>query len=192
MSYFYIIPVLGLALGYAYFFYRRGQIKNAGGAEAYAHARLNELFQLTEGERVTAAWAAVTIPKKSTGEKALEVAGVAAAMVAGVGVRIVGRSLGVACTTGNRVLLLDKKDGVVRAYGPISRPRFVATGKKGTKRPSQTRFGWDEGAIVSLEIPGLEAFEIDIMAAAVPVLANWSRGEDVSSLTGPIPVPDSI
>jgi hypothetical protein len=192
MSYFYIIPLLGLGLGYAYFFYRRGQIKNAGGAEAYARARLDRLFQLTEGERVTAAWAAVTIPKKSTGEKALEVAGVAAAMVAGVGVRIVGRPLGVACTTENRVLIIDKKDEVVRAYGPIHRPRFVDTGKKGTKRPSQTRFGWDEGAIVSLELPGVDPIEIDILAAAVPVLAGWSRGEDVSRLNGPIPVPESI
>src|SRR5882672_3848712 len=106
MSYFYIIPALGIVLGYTYFFYRRAQVKKAGGDEVYSRVRLNKLFQLPEGESVTAAWEAVTIPKKSAGEKAVEAVGVAAAVVMGVGVRIVGRPLGVACTTENRVLLL--------------------------------------------------------------------------------------
>jgi hypothetical protein len=106
--------------------------------------------------------------------------------------RGVGRPLGVASTTKNRVLILDREDRVVRAYGPNHRPRFVATGKKGTKRPSQTRIGWDEGTIVRLEIPGEHPIEIDILAAAVPVLVGWSGGEDVSRLTGPIPLPESI
>ncbi|HZF40681.1 MAG TPA: hypothetical protein VE715_17800, partial [Blastocatellia bacterium] len=83
-------------------------------------------------------------------------------------------------------------DGVVRSYGPSRRPRFVETGKKGTKRPSQTRFGWDDGSIVSLEIPEVDPLEIDILAAAAPVLVGWSGGEDVSRLTGPIPPPETI
>jgi hypothetical protein len=187
MSYFYLIIVFGFVLGYGYFFYRRAQVKKAGGSDVYASARLNGLFQLPEGENVTAAWEAVTVPKLNKGEKTIEAIGVATAVVAGVGVRYVGRPLWVACTTQIRALLFDKEDKVVRMFGPVGRPRFVETGKKGTKRTNPKRFGWDDGAIVSLEIPGEDPLEIDILAAAVPVLVGWSRGEDVSRLTGPIP-----
>jgi len=192
MSYFYLIPVLGIVLSYAYFFYRRGQIKNAGGIDAYSRALLNKAFQLSGSESVTAAWVAITIPKKSGREKAIEAIGVATAIVAGVRIRYVGRELRVACTTENRVLILDKEDGVIQPYGPIRRPRFVTTGKKGTRHPRRTRWGWDDGAIVRLELPGVEPLEIDILAAAVPILAGWSRGGDVSRLNGPFPAPETI
>src|SRR5262245_59802899 len=121
MSYFYIIIVFGFVLGYGYYFYRRAQVKKAGGEEAYSRARLNEIFQLTGAEGVTAAWVAVTIPKLSKGEKAVEAISVATAVVAGVGIQYVGRPLGIACTTENRALLLDKEDRVVRAFGPSRR-----------------------------------------------------------------------
>jgi hypothetical protein len=192
MSFFYILPVLGIVLGYGYFFYRRSQVKKAGGEDAYARARLNELFQLTGAESVTAVWGAVTIPKTTRGQKVAEVASAAFAAVGGVGVRYVGRPLALACTTENRVLILDREDNVVQAYGPGRRPRFGDAGKKGSKRASQTQFGWVDGAIVSLEFPGAEPIEIDILAAAVPVLVGWSRGGDVSRLAGPIPAPETI
>src|SRR5262249_38092613 len=99
MSYFYLTIVFGFVLGYGYFFYRRAQVKKAGGSDAYARAWLNDLFQLPVGENVTAAWEAVTVPKLSKGQKAAEAISVATAVVAGVGVRYVGRSLWVACTT---------------------------------------------------------------------------------------------
>jgi hypothetical protein len=192
MNYFYILPILGIALGYAYFFYRRSQVKKAGGGDAYARNRLNRLFQLTGPETVTAVWGAVTIPKKSSGQKVTEAASAVFAAVGGVGVKYVGRDLVIACTTENRVLILDKEDEVIQAYGPGRRPSFVDTGKEGTKQTSQTQWGWVAGAIVSLEIPGQEPIEIDILATAVPILAGWSRGADVSRLPGPIPHPDTV
>ncbi len=192
MSYFYLIPALGIIVGYAYFFYRRTQAQKAGGYEAYNHARLDKLFKLPQGERVTAVWSAVTIPKKNTRQKVTEVASAVIGAAMGGRIEYVGRPLGIACTTGNRVVILDKEGDVVQAYGPNNRPRFVETGKKGTKRPSQMRIGWDEGAIVGFEIPGEDLIEIDILASAVPILAGWSRGVDVSRLSGPIPVPETI
>ncbi|MBO0722836.1 MAG: hypothetical protein J2P41_18570 [Blastocatellia bacterium] len=193
MSYFfYIIPVLGIVFAYVYYFHRRGQIKNAGGADAYSRDRLNKLFQLTEGESVTAAWIAVTIPKKNRRNKMVEALGFLMIFIAGFRIRVVGRELRVVCTTENRVLILDKEDGYIQAFGPIRRPRFVSTGKKGTKHPRRTSWGWDDGAIVRLEISGIEPTEIDILASAVPVLAGWSRGGDVSRLTGPYPLPETV
>ncbi|HEU0175970.1 MAG TPA: hypothetical protein VFV58_17030 [Blastocatellia bacterium] len=193
MSYYgYFIIVFGLVIGYGYFFYRRAQAQKAGGEEAYARAKLKKFFQLPEDENVVAAWVGVTIPKLSKGQKVAEVASGIFAAIGGVGVQYVGRPLGIACTTGNRVLILDKEDKFVRAFGPTPRPRFVDTGEKGSKRPSHTRFGWDAGAILRLEIPGEESLEIDTRAAAVPVLVGWSRGEDVSRLNGPIPPYETI
>jgi hypothetical protein len=187
MSYLYIIPVLGLVLGYAYFFYRRSQAQKDGGDEAHARARLNKLFQLPAGESVTAAWDAITVPKLSKGQKTAEAVSAVTAAVGLVGIQYVGRPLWVACTTQNRVLIFDKEDKVGQAYDPRRRPRFVDTGKEGTKRTSPTQWGWVDGAIVSLEIPGEEPLEIDIRADAVHVLVGWSRGEDASRLTGPLP-----
>jgi hypothetical protein len=193
MSYFgYFFVVFGLVAGYGYWFYRRSQVKKAGGEEAYSRERLSELFQLPFGERVTAAWVGVTVPKLSKGQKAVEAVSIVTAAVGIGGVQYVGRPLGIACTTENRVLLLDKEDKVVRALGPSHRSRFVDTGEKGSKRPSHTRFGWVAGAIVSLEIPGEEPLEIDTLAEAVPVLVGWSRGQDVSRLAGPIPPYETI
>src|SRR5262245_14777781 len=193
MNYFvYVFVGLGFVIAYGFYFYQRSQAKKAGGAEAYARNRLNRLFQLIGPESVTAVWGAITIPKTSKGEKAIEAASAVFAAVGGVGVKYVGKPLVIACTTENRVLILDKEDEFVQAYGPNRRPIFVETGKKGTKRTSMTQWGWVDGAIVNFEVPGQEPIEIDILATAVPVLANWSRGGDVSRLTGPIQDPDTL
>jgi hypothetical protein len=188
MSYYgYFIIVFGLVIGYGYYFYRRSQTQKAGGDEAYARARLKKLFQLPNGESVAAAWDAITAPKLSKGQKTVEAISAVTAAVGVGGIKYVGRPLWVACTTQNRVILFDQKDEVVQAYDPRRRPRFVETGKEGTKRTNPNRFGWDAGAIVSLEIPGEEPLEIDIHAAAVQVLVGWSQGQDVSRLAGPVP-----
>ena len=52
--------------------------------------------------------------------------------------------------------------------------------------------GWDDGAIVRLEVPGEEAVEIDVAAAAVELLAAWSHGGDVAQLSGPFPAKGAI
>ena len=158
---------------------------------AHARQHLNQRFGLGADEQVTAAWNATTVPKLSTAEKVAEAVG-AAASVVGVGFEYVGRPLGVACTTKNRVLILDREDGVIRAYGPDQRPRFSATGKKGTQRPSQTRVGFDAGAIIELELPGKDTMEIDIPEQAVSALTSWSSGGDVTGLTGPYPAKGAI
>jgi hypothetical protein len=54
------------------------------------------------------------------------------------------------------------------------------------------RWGWEKGAIVRIDSPGEEPLEIDIPASAVAVLVEWSRGEDVSRLTGPFPLPETL
>src|SRR5262245_58393629 len=73
MSYYgYFIIVLGLVIGYGFYFYRRSLSQKAGGDEAYARVRLNKLFQLPESESVAAAWDAITVPKLSKGQKAVE------------------------------------------------------------------------------------------------------------------------
>ena len=188
MSYYgYFIIVFGLVIGYGYYFYRRSQAQKAGGDEALSRARLKKLFQLPEVESVAAAWDAITVPKLSKGQKTVEAISAVTAAVGYGGIKYVGRPLWVACTTQNRVLIFDIEDEVAQAYDPRRRPRFVETGKEGTKRTNPNRFGWDAGAIVSLEIPGEEPLEIDIHAAAVQVLVGWSRGEDVSRLAGPVP-----
>jgi hypothetical protein len=188
MSYYsYFMIVFALVVGYGYYFYRRSQTQKAGGDEALSRARLKKLFQLPEGESVAAAWDAITVPKLSKGQKTVEVISAVTAAVGVGGIRYVGRPLWVACTTQNRVIIFDKEDEVVQAYDPRRRPRFVETGKEGTKRTNPNRFGWDAGAIVSLDIPVEEPLEIDIHAAAVQVLVGWSRGQDVSRLVGPVP-----
>jgi hypothetical protein len=193
MNYYgYFFVVFGLVVGYGYWFYRRSQVNKVGGEEAYSRKRLNEIFQLPAGERVTAAWVGVTVPKLSKGQKAVEAVSIVTAAVGIGGLQYVGRPVGIACTTENRVFILDKEDKVVRALGPSHRPSFVDTGEKGSKRPSHTRFGWVAGAIVSLEIPGEEPLEIDTLAEAVPVLVGWSRGQNVSQLAGPIPPYETI
>ena len=174
-------------IGYGYYFYRRSQTQKAGGDKAYARIRLNKLFQLPEGECVAAAWDAITASKLSKTQKTVEAISAVTAAVGVGGIVYVGRPLWVACTTRNRVLIFDKEAEVVQAYDPRRRPRFVDTGKEGTKRTNPNRYGWDAGAIVSLEIPGEKLLEIDIHAGAVPVLVGWSRGEDVSRLAGPVP-----
>ena len=88
--------------------------------------------------------------------------------------------------------LRDKESREVWAYGPNPRPRFVDTGKKGTKRIKQMRWGWESGAVLRIESPGEEPLEIDIPVSAVPVLVGWSRGEDVSRLAGPFPLPETL
>ena len=188
MSYYgYFIIVFGLVIGYGYYFYHRSQTQKAGGDEALSRARLKKLFQLPEGESVAAAWDAITVPKLSKGQKTVEAISAVTAAVGVGGVKYVGRPLWVACTTQNRVILYDIEDEVVQAYDPRLQPRFAETGKAGTKRTNPNRFGWDAGAIVSLEIPGEEPLEIDIHAAAVQVLVGWSQGQDVSRLAGPVP-----
>jgi hypothetical protein len=136
---------------------------------------------------VAAAWDAITVPKLSKGQKTVETISAVTAAVRVGGIVYVGRPLWVACTTQNRVLIFDKEADVGQAYDPRGRPRFVDTGKEGTKRTNPNRYGWDAGAIVSLEIPGEKPLEIDIHAAAVPVLVGWSQGQDVSRLAGPVP-----
>ena len=188
----YLLIVLLMAAGYAYFFYRRIQVQKGGGFNAHWRAEANKLFRLSGDEQITAAWSAVTVPKLSTAEKAAEVACVVAAVVVGVGIRVTGRPLGIACTTANRVLLLDKEANTIQAFGPSNRPTFSDAGKKGTRRPSQTRMGYENGAILRLEVTAEETIEIDIAASAVPMLVGWSRGESVSALSGPIPIAGSI
>ncbi len=192
LSWEYLIPAFGVALAYGWWIYRGVQVKRAGGLAAHSRAHLDRLFQMPPGTRVTAAWEAVTVPKKSKGQKTVEVASMAFAAVGGVGVEFVGRQTAVACTTANQVLLRDKETGDVWAYGPDPRPRFVDTGQKGTPRIKQMRWGWDIGAILRIESPGEEPLEIDIPAASVRVLVGWSRGEDVSHLTGPYPLPETL
>ena len=188
MSYYgYFIIVFGLVIGYGYYFYRRSLSQKAGGDEAYARVRLNKLFQLPEGESVAAAWDAITVPKLSKKQKAVETISAVTAAVGVGGIVYVGRPLWVACTTQNRVLIFDKEAEDVQAYDPRRRPRIVDTGKEGTKRTNPNRYGWDAGGVVSLEIPGEEPLEIDIHAAAVQVLVGWSQGQDVSRLAGPVP-----
>jgi hypothetical protein len=143
-------------IGYGYYFYRRSQTQKAGGDKAYSRIRLNKLFQLPEGECVAAAWDAITVPKLSKCQKTVEAISLVTAAVGVGGIQYVGRPLWVACTTRNRALLFDQKDKIVQAYDPRLRPRFVDTGKEGTKRTNPRRFGWDAGAIRSLEIPGEE------------------------------------
>jgi hypothetical protein len=192
LSWGYAIPVFGVALAYGWYIYRAVQVKRAGGLAAHSRAHLDRLFQMPPGTRVTAAWEAVTIPNKSSGQKTIEAASVVFAAVGGVGVEFVGRPLAVACTTGNQVLLRDKESGDIWAYGPDSRPRLVDTGKKGTKRIRQMRWGWENGAVLRIESPGEEPLELDIPASAVAVLAGWSRGQDVARLTGPFPLPETL
>jgi hypothetical protein len=176
MSYYgYFIIVFGLVIGYGYYFYRRSLAQKADGDEALSRARLKKLFQLPEGEGVAAAWDAITAPKLSKGQKAAEAISAVTAAVGVGGIVYVGRPLWVACTTQNRVLIFDKEAEVVQAHDPRRRPRFVDTGKEGTKRTNPNRYGWDAGGIVSLEIPGEEPLEIDIHAAGVPVLVGWSH-----------------
>src|SRR5689334_4347476 len=100
----YLLLVVLMAAGYAYFFYQRGKMQKAGGIDAISRPKLDSLFRLSGGERVTAAWSATTVPKLGAVAKTAEVVGAAAAVVGGVGVRFVGRPLGIACTTRNRVL----------------------------------------------------------------------------------------
>jgi hypothetical protein len=192
LSWGYLIPAFGIAVAYGWWIYRAVQVKRAGGLAAHSRAHLDRLFQMPSGMRVTAAWEAVTIPKKSKTQKTVEVASMVFAAVGGAGVEFVGRPLAVACTTANQVLLRDKESGDIWAYGPNPRPRFVDTGQKGTKRIKQMRWGWDSGAILRIESPGEEPLEIDIPAPAVPVLTGWSRGEDVSRLAGPFPLPETL
>jgi hypothetical protein len=187
----WIVPILATVAAYVWFFRRAAQIKGAGGVESYSRMQLSRLFQLAEPERVAAAWSAMTAPEKSKRQKVTEVVSGAFAVVGGVGIEYVGRPLGVACTTANRVVLLDKEDGVVFAYGPSQRPRFIETGKK-HRRLKHKRFGWEKAAIVRLENPGEDPIDIDIPADAVPVLVRWSHGEDVSRLAGPIPLPETF
>jgi|ERR1041385_187943 hypothetical protein len=188
----YLVVALLMGVGYALFFYRRWQVQKAGGLDAHSKMHLRQLFKLSDGEDVTAAWSAVTVPQRNAGEKAAEVVGAATAALVGVGVRVVGRSVGVACTTKNRVLVLDREADMVRAFSSEPRPAFLPTGRAGTKRPSQTKMGWDDGTIVRLEVPGEDPLEIDIAAMAQPILSDWSRGGDVSRLTGPYPIKGSI
>ena len=188
----YLLIVLLMAAGYVYFFYRRIQVQKGGGFNAHWRAEANKLFRLSGGEQITAAWSAVTVPKLTTAEKAAEVAGAVAAVVVGVGVRVTGRPLGIASTTANRILVLDKEANTIQAFGPANRPNISDAGKKGTRRSSQTRMGYENGAVVRLEVTGEEAIEIDIAASAVPILVGWSRGDSVSALTGPIPIAGSI
>ena len=136
---------------------------------------------------MAAAGDTITVPKLSKGQKTVEAISAVTAAVGVGGVKYVGRPLWVACTTQNRALIFDKEDKFVQAYDPRRRPRFVETGKEGSKRANPNRFGWDAGAIVSLEMPGEEPLEIDIHAGAVPVLVGWQRGEDASLLAGPVP-----
>jgi hypothetical protein len=192
LSWEYLIPVFGCAVAYGWFIYRGVQVKRAGGLAAHSRAHLDRLFEMPPGARVTAAWEAVTIPRKSGTQKTVEAASIAFAVVGGVGVEFVGRQLAVACTTANQVLLRDRESRDVWAYGPNPRPRFVDTGRKGTKRIKQMRWGWENGAILRIEGPDEEPIEIDIPASAVPVLVGWSRGEDVSRLTGPFPLPETL
>src|SRR5262245_38864076 len=188
MSYYsYFMIVFARVVGYGYYFYRRSQTQKAGGDEALSRARLKKLFQLPEGESVAAAWDAITVLKLSKGQKTVEAISAVTAAVGVGGIKYVGRPLWVACTTQNRVLIFDKEAEVVQAYDPRRRPRFVDTGKEGTKRTNPNRYSWDAGGIVSLEIPGEEPLEIDIHAAALPVLIGWSQGQDVSRLAGPVP-----
>jgi hypothetical protein len=109
LSWEYVIPAFGCALAYGWFIYRGVQVKRAGGPAAHSRAHLDRLFQMPPGARVTAAWEAVTIPKKSSGQKTIEAASIAFAAVGGVGVEFVGRQLAVACTTGNQVFLRDRE-----------------------------------------------------------------------------------
>jgi hypothetical protein len=181
-----------MAAGYAYFFYRRSQVQKAGGFNAHWRAEVNKLFRLSGDEQITAAWPAVTVPKLGTGEKVAEAVGAVSAVVVGVGVRMVGRPLGIACTTADRVLVFDREADTIQAFGPQNRPRFSDAGKKGTKRPSQTRMGFDDGAILMLEVTEQEPIEIDIVASAVPTLVGWSQGASVAALSGPVPITGSI
>jgi hypothetical protein len=192
LSWGYAIPVFGVVLAYGWFIYRGIQVKRAGGLTAHSRAHLDRLFEVPAGTHVTAAWPAVTIPKKSGGQKTIEAASIAFAAVGGVGVEFTGRELAVACTSANQVLLRDKESGDIWGYGPKPRPRFVDTGKKGTKRIKQMQWGWENGAVLRIESPEEEDLEIDIPASAVPVLAGWSRGDDVSRLAGPFPLPETF
>jgi hypothetical protein len=183
----YLVIFLLMGVGYAYFFYRRSLVMKTGGVEAHARRQLDELFHLAGDEHVTAAWEATTVPKKGVGEKAAEVVGAVTAGLFGVGVQVVGRPLTLACTSQNRVLVIDKENGEVTGFRPDNRPRFSDTGRKGTKRTMPTQYGWEEGTIVSLEANG-SALEIDLAKSAASILTGWSGGGDVRSLTGPLPV----
>lgn len=192
LSWEYVIPAFGIALAYGWFIYRGVQVERAGGLAAHSRGHLDRLFRMPPGARVTAAWEAVTVPKKSGGQKTIEAASMAFAAAGGVGVVFVGRPLAVACTTENQVLVRDRESGDIWAYGPNQRPRFVDTGKRGKKRVKQMRWGWEKGAILRIDGAGDEPLEIDIPASAAPILAGWSRGEDVSHLTGPFPLPETL
>jgi len=186
-----LIVLVVMVVGWGAFFVWRSRVQKSGGFAALARAHLNQRFGLSGDEQVSAAWNATTVPKLSTGEKVARAVG-AAASVVGLGFEYVGRPLGVACTTKNRVLILDREDGVIRAYGPEQRPRFAATGKKGTQRASQTQVGFDAGAIMMLELPGIDALEIDLPEQAVSVLVGWSKGAEVAGLAGPYPAKGAI
>ena len=192
LSWGYGIPILGVVLAYGWFIYRSVQVKRAGGLVAHSRARLDRLFQMPPDMRVTAVWQAVTVPKKSTRQKTIEAASIAFAAVGGVGVEYVGRELTVACTTANQVLLRDKESEDVFAYGPSPRPQFVDTGRKGAKRIKQMKWGWESGVILRIEGADEEPIEIDVPESAVPILVGWSRGADVSRLSGPFPLPESL
>jgi len=186
-----LIVIAGMAIGYGIYFRKRLEIAKAGGFVAHTRAHLDRLFELPGYERVTAAWSAVTIPRLSGAQKAVEVAGAVAAVV-GMGVKFVGRPLAIAFTSSDRFLVLDREDGGLRAFGSGNRLLISDLGKAGTKRPSQTRMGWDDGAIVKIEGLGSEPIEIDVAASAVPMLVGWSHGQVVSDLDGPYPTEGTI
>ena len=183
--------VVIVALGWVAFFVWRSKMGGSAGLAAHARTQLNDRFGLVGGEQVSAAWNADTIPKLSAGEKVADAVG-AVASVAGLGFTYVGRPLGIACTTHNRLLILDREAGTIEAFGPERRPRLADTGKKGKDRPSQSRMGFDKGGVVLLEAPEREAVEIDLPAEAVAVLVAWSSGGDVAQLSGPYPARGAI
>jgi hypothetical protein len=186
-----LLLLLVVALGWVAFFVWRSRMGGGAGLAGYARAQLNQRFGLSADEQVSAAFSADSVPQLSTGQKVADAVG-AVASVAGLGFTYVGRPLGVACTTKNRVLVLDREDGSLLAFGPSERPRISDTGKPGKARPSQVRVGFDKGAILKLEATGQPPLEIDLPAEALQLLVAWSQGSDVSHLAGPYPARGAI
>lgn len=182
-----LIVLVPTAIAYGIYFRRRKVVKAAGGREAYDQQQLDKhFFGGSYGpERVTAGWAATTLPDATVANAAIDVAGAALALATGTGVKVVGRPIVIACTTADRLLYSDTGSGEII---PLHRGyvRITDTGRKGTKRTDKHTWGFVPGRVLRFDFPDGVRMDIDIISTAVPTLLGWAAGAiSVARLNGP-------
>lgn len=182
-----VLIVVVFAATYFAYFRKRGKLAAAGGAHAYYRQLADRRLGLAgTGERVTAAWTAGTIPEKSAANTAIGVAGVVSAAAVGVGIRVTGRPLVIACTSADRLIYRDQNSGqqTVLTRNAV---RITDTGRQGGKRTDQNTFGFVRGQIVRFDFADGQGVGVDISNTAVPTLIAWCHGASVAGLNGPFP-----